>query len=163
MLLVIVPESIIRGSLLVGTTVVAVPVKDLRHSDPGCPAGRLRGWHGSGSWIEDCQTHRRVSRRVYLVGLEGLGSNMGCRSSLMGPGNPATSLAQQAQMLTQHRAPSSCGTPQRDDSTPRRGHPSKTSPRWGSSTVGQNCLNSVPKGHIRPQGSSERGKLKIER
>lgn len=110
-LLVIVPESISRGNLLVGTTVVAVPGKDLRHSDPGCPAGRLHGWHGPGSWTEDPQTHRRVSRRGYLVGVEGLGCNMGCRSSLMGPGNPATGSGGKNAPLAV------VGNPQRDNST----------------------------------------------
>lgn len=44
-LLVIVPESISRGNLLVGTTVVAVPGKDLRHSDSGCGE---TAWMGTG-------------------------------------------------------------------------------------------------------------------
>lgn len=70
--------------------------------------------HRPGSWTEDPQTHRRVSRRGYLVGVEGLGCNMGCRSSLMGSGNPATSPVHTAHTA---QGPSSCRTPQRDNST----------------------------------------------
>lgn len=72
--------------------------------------------------------------RGYLVGVEDLGCNMGCRSSLMGPGNPATGSGGT-------NAPLAVAGPHKRTTAHRRGHPSKTSPRWGPSTVGQSCLD----------------------